>query len=232
MAHRRRRTKPSTNLAGDAAIRSHAYKRLDRMTLMGLIVPKLISLAKPPIKQPYVFESGPATYQAGSGSRADGTQAAHNLPADLKLNGRPIWTYVRDGDVLGANDRVALQIEYSAAATVTVPRLANHLDSQWEKNGLIEIWVAYVTDAAKNAGGLGTGGPVSPGLLTVAATFLQRCETTLERTIERIEASDVFKANQDELSGIFDLYADALEGYRPAARLETMWRIYARPAYR
>jgi len=232
MAHRRRRTKPSTNLAGDAAIRSHAYKRLDRMTLMGLIVPKLISLAKPPIEQPYIFESGPATYQAGTGSRDAGTQAAHNLPADLKLHGRSIWAYVRDGDVSGANDRVALQIEYSAAATVTVPRLANHLDSQWEKNGLIEIWVAYVSDAVKNAGGLGAGGPLNPGLLTVAATFKQRCSDTLEATVKRIEASDVFRANEDELRGIFDLYADAVEDYRPDARLDTLWRIYARLAYR
>jgi hypothetical protein len=232
MAHRRRRAKPGTNLAGDAAIRSHAYKRLDRMTLMGLIVPKLVSLANPPITRPYRLESGPATYQAGTGSRADGTQAAHNLPADLKLNDRSIWAYVRDGNALDANARVALQIEYSSAATVTVPRLANHLDSQWEKNGLIEIWLDYVRRTLDNADGMGSGAPVPMGLVTAAVLFLQRCADTLEVTIGRIETSDVFKANQDELNSIFDMYGDAVERYRPAARLESMWRIYARPAYR
>jgi hypothetical protein len=232
MANRRRRSKPSTNLAGDAAIASHAYKRLDRMTLMGLIVPKLITIAKPPVQRPYQLDSRAATYQAGSGSRADGTQAAHNLPADLTLNGRSIWAYAREGDVVDAHARVQLQIDYSAAATVTVPRLANHLDSQWEKNGLIDDWVAYVRVAVDNADGLGGNGPVNNTLRQAAMTFLRQCATTLETAIQRIEASDVFRDNQDELNAIFDIYTDKVDRYDPGRRLDTLWRIYARPAYR
>jgi hypothetical protein len=232
VAHRKRRSKPATNLAGVAAIGSHAYKRLDRMTLMGLIVPKLISIAKPPIQRPYQLACRAATYQAGTGSRAAGTQAAHNLPADLTLNGRSIWAYAREGDVIDANARVRLQIEYSAAATVTVPRLANHLDSQWEKNGLIEAWLAYLRVAVESASGLGGTGPLNPALSSAATRFLGECEASLERTFSRIEASDVFLGNDDELNGIFDIYADKVEQYDPIRRLDLMWRIHARPAYR
>jgi hypothetical protein len=232
MAHRRRRTKPSTNLAADAAIGSHAYKRLDQMTRMPLIVAKLIGIARPPIQPPYQFSCQAATYQAGTGSRADGTQAAHNLPADLTLNGRSIWAYVRDGHVADANARLQLQIEYSAAATVTVPRLANHLDSQWEKNGLIEAWLGYVRLAVDKSAGLGQGGPLNPALRAAAVAFQDRCAATLETAIQKIEASAVFQANQDALDGIFDIYADKVQQYDPGRRLDALWRTYARPDFR
>jgi hypothetical protein len=202
------------------------------MTLMGLTVPKLIAIAKPPIARPYRLACQAATYQAGSGSRVDGTQAAHNLPADLTLNGRSVWTYAQHGDTADAHTRAQLQIEYSAAATVAVPRLANHLDSQWEKNGLIDIWLEYIRSAVDSCSGLGDGGPVDARLLAAASCFRRRCAETLAITIARVEASDVFQANRDELNGIFDICADKVEQYQPAARLATMWRIYARPRYR
>src|SRR4051794_41151440 len=113
---RKHLTKTETKLAGEAAIRAHAYKRMDRMTVMGLSLVRLKSLLQ--LKVCELSVAG-ASLQAGRGSRDDQTQAAHNLPRDVLVNGEPFWTYAGK---LDAHPRIKLQMFYSPGATMTVRR--------------------------------------------------------------------------------------------------------------
>ena len=229
MARRTIRSKPSTKLAGDPAVASYAYKRIDRMTLMGLTVPKLIAVAK--IPRPWMLACRAATYQAGRGSNADQTQAAHNLPRDLLLNGRPVWSYARDEDVLDTHARIKMQINYAAAATMTVPRESNYIDSRWEETRLPEDWLAYLRVCLDNSANLGTG-PLDGNIRGAALIFKERCKSTLAETIDRILDGDYYEAHAEALESYFLLYKQRLDQYDPAARLASMWAIYQRPNYR
>ena len=145
------------------------------MSMMGLIVPKMLKVAG--ILQRITTslklaenkdkddedDEGPlgqqgASYQAGKGNFKKKTQAAHNLPRDLLIEGRPFWTYARDKHVLDAHSRVLVQIDYSAAATVTVPRESNYIDSRWEESGLVKDWLGYLRICIENAKKLGDRG--------------------------------------------------------------------------
>jgi len=230
VAHRKTRAKPSTKLAGDAAVASHAYKRMDRMTLMGLTVPKLIAVAK--IQGPVTLGCQGASYQAGRGSNQEGTQAAHNLPRDLLLNGRPIWTYAREDAVLDTSARVKLQINYSSAATVNVPRESNYIDSRWEESALPDRWLDYLRACLANATKLGASGPLDKNIHSAALQFKDRCKATLADTIDRIVDGDYYDAHAEALESYFAIYTQQVDQYDPSARLARMWAIYQLPQYR
>ena len=230
MARRTMRSKPSTKLAGDPAVASHAYKRMDRMTLMGLTVPKLILVAN--IPRPWKLECQAATYQAGRGSNADRTQAAHNLPRDLVLNGRPVWTYAREDEILDTHARLKLQMNYSSAATMTVPRESNYIDSRWEETRLPDDWLAYLRVCLDNAGGLSSSVPVDRTIQGAALLFKEQCKATLAEAIDRILDSDYYEAHAEALESYFQIYKMKVDQYDPAARLANMWAIYQRPKYR
>jgi hypothetical protein len=222
-------SKEATQLAGDPAVRSHAHKRMDRMTLMGLIVPKLISVAK--ISQPWTFGIQGATLQAGRGRQVDETQAAHNLPRDLTLNGRPIWQYATKD--LKANARLTMQFYYSAAATMTVQREANYIDSAWERSPMPERWMAYVKTCAECAGEpISKRGALPSGVLAAGIAFKQMCQATLSDTFNKIKAGDYYPKHKDLLDRYFAIYKSAVDGYYPVSRLDDLWRIYQRDSYR
>lgn len=229
MANRKMRAKPDTRLAGDAAVGSHAYKRMDRMTLMGLTLPKLVQLGK--IAPPWRLACQAASTQAGRGSAAGGTQAAHNLPRDLLLNGRPVWTYAHAPELMGANARIKLQVDYAAAATVTVPREANYIDSRWEETSLVDRWLAYLTSCLTAVNGAPAAGLLPAGARAAAVAFKQDCHSTFAATMRRILDSDYYDAHAPALEAYFALYGDRINRYDPVARLDTLWRIYQRPPY-
>ena len=226
MAQRKLIAKPDTKLVGDPAVASHANKRMERMTWVGLILPKLLALKG--MQKPKLSYAG-ASYQAGKGSRAEGTQAAHNLPRDILINDRPMWTYAEQ---LDAPSRIKLQVNYSSAATVTVPKEANHIDSTWERTSLPDDWLRYLNTCVDNAGALGKPGVLPAAIRQAAVLFKQRCGQTLGAAIERICASDYYDRHGPALEAYFPLYRTAVERFDPAARLEALWAIYQRPEYR
>ncbi len=222
---RRHVSKRATKLAGDPAIKSHAYKRMDRMTLMGLSLPKLIDIAHI-TPAPPTLECAGASLQAGKGSRDDRTEAAHNLPRDLLVNGKAFWSYA---DTLQVDPRIKLQMFYAPAATVTVSRASNYLDSCWEKMGLPDDWLTYLRKCVGETKG------IAPGTLEIvtnhAGTFRHACEMRLEQTFEAIKTRDYYTRNEDEISNVYDIYQDVVAEYPPAARLQTLWSIYQLPRY-
>ena len=232
MAQTRRRklTKQNTSLAGSAAVSAHAYKRMARMTLMGLIVPKLIEVAK--IPRPWTLGTRGATIQAGSGSASGGTQAAHNLPRDLTLNGRSIWDYTTKSEVSKAHPRIRMQFFYSPAATMTVPRESNYIDSRWEESAMPANWLAYLNICVSTLGGHGARGSLDTRIWSAALDFKQTCKTTLAETINRILNSDYYPAHEAILDNYFDLYEAAVERYDPGRGLEDLWMVYQLDKYR
>ena len=231
MGHRKRISKPPTNLAGDSAIGSHAHKRIDRMTLMGLILPRLMAARG---IEKTALSHGRATIQAGKGAGQGNqrTQAAHNLPVDLALNGVSIWKYGQEDATLNVDPNIRMQIYYASAATVTVPAIANYVDSRWEESPLPALWIEYLQMCAEHGRRVGQPGSLPPKLRLAAVEFKTDCQTTLASTIARIEASPYYRDRRDELDNVFDIYEERLDRYPPVDRLETMWRIYQRPKYR
>jgi hypothetical protein len=221
---RRHLSKAETGLGGLPAISSHAYKRMDRMTLMAVSLVKLMSLVKLP--RPLPLRAGGASLQAGSGSKAEGTQAAHNLPRDLLVNERSFWSYA---DEVKAHPRVKLQIFYSSAATMTVSRRSNYLDSCWEKMGLGEEWVDYLRACTLDYTATGDGS--LGAIVRHAEQFKQVCQAGLARTIAAMEERETYQKNQAELDPIIQIYEEVVAEYQPAPRLQTWWRILHNEKY-
>ena len=225
--------KDETRLAGEAAVRSHIHKRMDRMALMGLSVVRLIELAG--IKQPVLSSQG-ATLQAGKGSRAEAgnhTDAAHNLPRDVVIadagtgKTRSFWQWAED--LRGVHPRIKLQLHYSSAATMTVWREANYLDSRWEQSELPSDWVAYLKDCVRSC--VGTGGGTLGHVIVLANQFKRRCDATLAETIALVRQRAYFANHQQRLADIITVYEQVVAGYAPATRLEKMWHIYHSQTY-
>lgn len=215
---RRLLPKAPTRLAGEAAIRSHAHKRMDRMTLTGLSLLKVLSLAG--LQRPKLALAG-ATLQAGKGVRADRTEAAHNLPRDLLVDGRSFWTYASEID---AHPRIRLQIGYAAAATMTVRRECNFLDSAWERAGLPDDWLVYLEACVRDTSGLGAG---TLGTVTVLAQrFKEACVARLAATADALVETEYYRHNEAWLAASIETYEDVVGRYDPAPRLERMWQIY------
>jgi hypothetical protein len=231
MARRSKLSKLPTNLAGDPAVASHAHKRIDRMVLMGLTLPKLIAVLKASQKLKEVeLSRAAASRQAGRGSRDDETEAAHNLPRDVLLNGTPIWRLALNPS-LNMHDRVRVQMSYAAAATVTVPREANYIDSRWEETLLPDHWVAYLRICLANATGLGAPGSLDPRINAAAGDLKQRCRSTFVETMERIRNSPYYDDHAAKLEDYFSIYEDRIDHYDPEPRLKNMWAIYQREKY-
>ena len=217
-------SKQPTKLGGDLAVRSHAYKRIDRMTLMGLSLRKLITLGK--LTQPVTLTCRAASLQAGRGSKELRTEAAHNLPRDLAVNGRSFWEWAKEVDV---HPRIKLQLFYSSAATMNVAKECNYLDSRWEQWGLPSDWQMYLENCAKAAhvSGAGTLGDIA----THAENFKGICEGRLSDVIQRIRERSYYKGKEAALETIFESYETAVSGYDPTSRLQHLWQIYELPKY-
>jgi hypothetical protein len=220
---RRKLAKDDTRLAGEAAVRSHAWKRMDRMTLMGLSLLKLVEVAK--LRNPTLSMAG-ATLQAGSGSLADRTQAAHNLPRDLLINGVSFWSYA---DKVSVHPRVRMQLFYSSAATMTVWSEANYLDSRWEQNGLPEAWLAYLTGCLRSTNG--TGGGTLGMVVDLASRLKADCQGTLAATIALVKQRSYFERHEERMADVVAIYDETVKSYTPRSRVEGMWHIYQRDKY-
>lgn len=79
----------STTLDGEPGIRAHADIRMEK-TVQALLVVYYLRRHNRLLPSASV-QVRPAEVQLQSGSASQGTQAAHNMPCNIKLNERNVW---------------------------------------------------------------------------------------------------------------------------------------------
>lgn len=154
---------------------THCHKRLLRIITLGLILRKIV--AKKKIEQAEI-SFGRAKIQDGKGSRAEKTEAAHNLPRDVLLNGCSTYEYADDPEC-DFHPRIKTIIRLSLTVTVIVKKEANYIDSQWENNGLLPIMSDYLNKCVN----IPLNSENEAELLTkIAKKFIEGCKETLNKT--------------------------------------------------
>src|SRR5271166_5984083 len=120
------------------------------------------------------IERGAATLQFGKGVRSEQTEAAHNLPCEVLISGVPFWKILAC-PILRMDPLLKATIERNFASTLVLPKYVNHVDSCWERGGLIEEYKTYVTKVMT----IPEGAVFVLGLDRFAAQFCQDCRQTL-----------------------------------------------------
>jgi hypothetical protein len=77
---------------------------------------------------------GPAEVQLQRGSAAQDTQAAHNMPCNIKLDGRNVWEWIPES--LPTASLLRKTVAGWFGSTVVLPSAVNKCDSLWEARGL------------------------------------------------------------------------------------------------
>ncbi len=208
-----------------SSIGVHCHKRLRITITLGLILRKIAE--KKNITEAEINFEG-AKIQDGKGNREHRTEAAHNLPRDVLLNGYSIWTYVNDPEC-DFHERVKKQLYLTAASTVIVEKEVNYVDSQWEKNGLLEIYREYLI---KCIGVKINSENELQLLIEVASSFINGCKETLGKTKEKIESREIYKKKMKNLDEIFEKYYFVIDNFDYRKRIETLLSMYQLPQYR
>jgi hypothetical protein len=99
-------------------IDEHCHKRIRIMITMGVILRKIVDRKK---FTDLTIDFDGAKIQDGKGKKTIGTEAAHNLPRNVLLNGRSTWDYIHDIEC-NFHERVRKQIYLLSASTVLVER--------------------------------------------------------------------------------------------------------------
>jgi len=143
------------------------------------------------------------------------------------VNGEPFWTYA---ERLNAHPRIKLQMFYSSAATMTVRRESNYLDSCWEKDGLANDWLLYLQACVGHSPSEGAG--ILAAVTTQAKDFKAVCIRRLAATVASIQQRGYFERNREWIEPTIRIYQDEVARFDPAVRLESMWHIYQLEKYR
>jgi hypothetical protein len=114
--------------------------------------------ANPIDKDTPVFVGGPAVYQLGKGSRADLTEAAHELPGQVYIgidetefrrrSANDTSGYRLDNWISDDSDLAALA-RFQASATNVLPAFVNDVDSLWEDRGLRQALQTAIEELIK-----------------------------------------------------------------------------------
>jgi hypothetical protein len=209
----------------ESAIAIHCHKRLRITITLGLLIRKITE--KKNITETKISFEG-AKIQDGKGNKQRKTEAAHNLPRDILLNGRSIWDYVNDPDC-NFHERVKKQIYLTAASTVVVEREINYLDSQWERNGLLEICLDYLSECIKVK--IDSENELE-NLVKTAKKFINGCKETLNKTKEIIESREIYKKKKEKLDKAFEQYYYTIDNFNYNQRIETLLNIYKLSQYK
>jgi hypothetical protein len=106
-----------------------------------------------------VFVGGPAVYQLGTGSRADQTEAAHELPAQIYIGIDEAQFRCKSADERSGfrldsritDDRdLAALARFQAAATNVLPAVVNDVDGLWEGRGLRQALQTAIEELIKH----------------------------------------------------------------------------------
>jgi len=187
----------------DDSAGTHCFKRLRVMINSGFIVRKIIERA---LLTEVILTFGKARIQDGRGTKQLGTEAAHNLPRDILINGRSMWEYLEDPEC-NFHARLKKQIYLTSAATVIVEREANYVDSQWERNGLLDIFATYLYSCIS----VKTDSENELELLLEAGKRLtEDCLETLGNTQTAIKERKAYLRKAEKLDKIFEAYGTAI----------------------
>jgi hypothetical protein len=209
----------------ESSIGIHCRKRLRISITLGLLLRK-IAERKNITEAVITFEG--AKIQDGKGNKQHRTEAAHNLPRDVLLNGNSLWEFVNDPEC-NFHERVKKQIYLTAASTVIVKKEINYVDSQWENNGLLEIYHDYLCECMKSKIDSENETEV---LNNAAKKFIDGCKKSLTETKEKIKNREPYKKNKENLDDIFEKYHFAIDNFNYRYRIETLLNIYQIPKYR
>jgi len=207
-----------------SAVGVHCFKRLRVIITLGLIIRKITENKN--IREVKISFEG-AKVQDGKGNKRRKTEAAHNLPRDILLNGRSFWDYINDQDC-DFHPRVKKQIYLTAASTVVVEREINYLDSQWEKNGLLETCHEYFSECLEVK--IGSEDELEK-LAEFGGKFIKGCKETLNKTKEKIEKLETYKKKKEKLDKAFEEYYCTIDDYNYRERIKTWLSIYKLPQY-
>ena len=207
------------------SVEIHCYKRLRIMITLGLIIRKIIKKKK--ITEVILSFEG-AKVQDGKGNKKLCTEAAHNLPRDVIINGISMWKYIEDPEC-DFHNRVKKQIYLSAASTVIVKKEANYIDSQWEKSGLLDIFKDFLYDCSIIE--INSDNELVL-LLQAANEFINGCKETLKKTEKNIEKRKYFISKKIEFDEIIKKYHEVINEYDYRERIKTWLNVYQLPQYK
>ena len=209
----------------EAAIGIHCHKRIRITITLGLLLRKIVE-RKNMTEMKISFEG--AKIQDGKGKRLHKTEAAHNLPRDVLINGHSIWEYVNDPEC-DFHERVKKQLYLTAASTVVVEREINYIDSQWENNGLLEIYTEYLYECIKVK--INSENEFEK-LSEAGKKYINDCKETLNKTKEKMQNREIYKNQKEKFDDIFEKYYYAIDNFDYRERIKTLLEIYQLPQYK
>lgn len=202
----------------------HCYKRLRIMITLGVLSREIVDRKK--FANIHIDFDG-AKIQDGKGTRNLGTEAAHNLPRNILINGCSMWEYADDQEC-NFHKRIKQQLFFQSASTVVVRRDANYIDSQWERNGLMDIFVGYVHDCIRVR--IGEEGEIK-SLLEIGKDLMEGCASTLDATENIIKGRKTYQNKKSKLDEIFGEYRSVIKEFDCAYFIKKWVRIYRLPQY-
>jgi hypothetical protein len=209
----------------ESSIDIHCHKRIRIMLTLGLFSRKIIEKKK--ISEVKIDFEG-AKIQDGKGTKQLGTEAAHNLPRNVLINGCSTWEYINDPEC-NFHPRIKKQIYLTSASTVIVEKEINYIDSQWEKNGILEVFVNYLYDCIKIK--IDSKNELEP-LFESGKKFLDGCKEALNKTKEVIKNHEIYKKKKEEIDKAFEKYNHVIETFNYSNTIETILSVYNLPQYK
>jgi hypothetical protein len=209
----------------DSNTDTHCHKRIRIMITLGLFSRKIIEKKK--ITKVEIDFEGAKT-QDGKGTKQLGTEAAHNLPRNVLINGYSTWEYINDPKC-NFHPRIKKQIYLTSASTVIVKKEINYIDSQWEKNGLLGIFANYIYDCIKIK--IDSKNELEL-LFESGKKLVDGCKETLNKTKEVIANHEVYKKKKEDIDKAFEKYNHVIDDFDYSNAIANILSVYKLPRYK
>jgi hypothetical protein len=195
------------------------------MITMGVILRKIVDRKK--ITGVVIGFDG-AKIQDGKGKKTIGTEAAHNLPRNVLLNGRPAWDYINDIEC-NFHERVKKQIYLLSASTVLVEKEVNYVDSQWEAHGLLDVFREYLYGCTKIE--IDQDNELEL-FVDAGGRLIAGCGETLNQTKEALKQKSLYKTKQEKFDGILTRYNNVIDTFPYSSIIERYLSVHRMPQYK